>query len=147
MITELIEAGIFLIETFICRIFLSWITSSAKKAPTNDTFCPVNSEANARRIALVEGCFGTSGQPLGVPGAEYHLKFNFLELVHFLVCWWVSTKYQVKGTFPKVTFMFSRLLLDNKMFQAGFLWERGYWQKHAGKSQSPGKKSDRTIWS
>ena len=31
-------------------------------------FSAVNSEANARRIALVEGCFGTSGQPLGVPG-------------------------------------------------------------------------------
>ncbi|XP_069668800.1 pleckstrin homology domain-containing family F member 2-like isoform X1 [Periplaneta americana] len=28
----------------------------------------VNSEANARRIAMVESCFGSSGQPLGVPG-------------------------------------------------------------------------------
>ena len=28
----------------------------------------VNSEANARRIALVESCFGTAGQPLAVPG-------------------------------------------------------------------------------
>ncbi len=28
----------------------------------------VNSEANARRIALVESCFGASGQPLAVPG-------------------------------------------------------------------------------
>ena len=28
----------------------------------------VNSEANSRRIALVESCFGTSGQPLAVPG-------------------------------------------------------------------------------
>lgn len=28
----------------------------------------VNSEANARRISLVENCFGSSGQPLGVPG-------------------------------------------------------------------------------
>jgi len=28
----------------------------------------VNSEANARRIALVESCFGSAGQPLGVPG-------------------------------------------------------------------------------
>jgi hypothetical protein len=28
----------------------------------------VNSEANARRIAMVESCFGRSGQPLGVPG-------------------------------------------------------------------------------
>lgn len=28
----------------------------------------VNSEANARRIALVESCFGSAGQPLAVPG-------------------------------------------------------------------------------
>ncbi|KAJ9595697.1 hypothetical protein L9F63_013110, partial [Diploptera punctata] len=28
----------------------------------------LNSEANARRIAMVESCFGSSGQPLGVPG-------------------------------------------------------------------------------
>ncbi|XP_045026082.1 pleckstrin homology domain-containing family F member 2 isoform X1 [Daphnia magna] len=28
----------------------------------------VNSEANARRIAMVEGCFGSSGHPLGIPG-------------------------------------------------------------------------------
>ncbi|KAL6419635.1 hypothetical protein ACFW04_013720 [Cataglyphis niger] len=28
----------------------------------------VNSEANARRIAMVENCFGSSGQPLAVPG-------------------------------------------------------------------------------
>ncbi|XP_019753289.1 pleckstrin homology domain-containing family F member 2 isoform X2 [Dendroctonus ponderosae] len=28
----------------------------------------VNSEANARRIAMVESCFGSSGQPLAVPG-------------------------------------------------------------------------------
>ncbi|XP_059098625.1 pleckstrin homology domain-containing family F member 2-like isoform X6 [Tigriopus californicus] len=28
----------------------------------------VNSEANARRISLVESCFGSAGQPLAVPG-------------------------------------------------------------------------------
>ena len=28
----------------------------------------VNSEANARRIGLVESCFGSAGQPLAVPG-------------------------------------------------------------------------------
>lgn len=28
----------------------------------------VNSEANARRIGMVESCFGSSGQPLAVPG-------------------------------------------------------------------------------
>ncbi|XP_078543133.1 pleckstrin homology domain-containing family F member 2 isoform X2 [Lissotriton helveticus] len=27
-----------------------------------------NSEANARRISIVEGCFGTAGQPLAIPG-------------------------------------------------------------------------------
>ena len=40
-------------------------------------FCAVNSEANARRIALVEGCFGTSGQPLGVPGEGCLESFIF----------------------------------------------------------------------
>ena len=30
--------------------------------------CLVNSEANARRIASVESCFGSAGQPLAVPG-------------------------------------------------------------------------------
>ena len=29
---------------------------------------PVSSDANAHRIRLVEECFGTSGQPLCVPG-------------------------------------------------------------------------------
>ncbi|XP_044744611.1 pleckstrin homology domain-containing family F member 2 isoform X1 [Coccinella septempunctata] len=28
----------------------------------------LNSEANTRRISMVESCFGSSGQPLGVPG-------------------------------------------------------------------------------
>ncbi|GLH01384.1 hypothetical protein R5R35_014654 [Gryllus longicercus] len=28
----------------------------------------VNSEANARRITMVESCFGSSGQPIGIPG-------------------------------------------------------------------------------
>jgi hypothetical protein len=31
-------------------------------------FFAVNSEANARRITLVESCFGSAGQPLSVPG-------------------------------------------------------------------------------
>lgn len=31
-------------------------------------FFAVNSEANARRIAMVESCFGTSGQTLNEPG-------------------------------------------------------------------------------
>ena len=34
----------------------------------------VNSEANARRIGLVEGCFGSAGQPLGMPGKD--LKYQ-----------------------------------------------------------------------
>lgn len=28
----------------------------------------VNSEANARRILTVENCFGSSGEPLSIPG-------------------------------------------------------------------------------
>ena len=146
MITELIVAGIFLIETFHLQN-ISFL---------NNTVC------KKRHQLMIHFVQWTLRQMLdGLPWLRAalvlqgnHWEFqvlsitsNFLELVHSVVCWWVSTKYQVKGTFPKVTFMFSRLLLDNKMFQAGFLWERGYWQKHAGKSQSPGKKSDRTIWS
>ncbi|KAJ4438078.1 hypothetical protein ANN_14017 [Periplaneta americana] len=34
----------------------------------SEVLLTVNSEANARRIAMVESCFGSSGQPLGVPG-------------------------------------------------------------------------------
>lgn len=38
---------------------------------SSDTECrcsAVNSEANARRITMVENCFGSSGQPLAIPG-------------------------------------------------------------------------------
>ena len=35
----------------------------------------VNSEANARRIGLVEGCFGSAGQPLIVPGQNSRTVF------------------------------------------------------------------------
>jgi len=34
---------------------------------TSTSSSAVNSEANARRIALVESCFGASGQPLAAP--------------------------------------------------------------------------------
>ena len=34
----------------------------------NLLYITVNSEANSRRIAIVESCFGSSGQPLAVPG-------------------------------------------------------------------------------
>ena len=34
----------------------------------------VNSEVNARRIANVEACFGSSGQPLAMPGKSFSLS-------------------------------------------------------------------------
>merc|ERR1712110_185883 len=58
----------------------------------------VNSEANARRIALVEGCFGTSGQPLGVPG-------------RVLVGEGVLTKACRKKPKPRQFFLFNDLLV------------------------------------
>ena len=39
-------------------------------------FVSVNSEANATRIEMVEGCFGSAGQPLGVPGNEALLSVS-----------------------------------------------------------------------
>jgi len=58
----------------------------------------VNSEANARRIALVENCFGTSGQPLGVPG-------------RVLVGEGVLTKACRKKPKPRQFFLFNDLLV------------------------------------
>ena len=58
----------------------------------------MNSEANARRIALVEGCFGTSGQPLGVPG-------------RVLVGEGVLTKACRKKPKPRQFFLFNDLLV------------------------------------
>jgi len=58
----------------------------------------VNSEANARRIALVEGCFGSAGQPLGVPG-------------RVLVGEGVLTKSCRKKLKPRQFFLFNDLLV------------------------------------
>lgn len=58
----------------------------------------VNSEANARRIGLVEGCFGSAGQPLGVPG-------------RVLVGEGVLTKACRKKVKPRQFFLFNDLLV------------------------------------
>merc|ERR1712013_910535 len=58
----------------------------------------VNSEANARRIALVEGCFGSAGQPLCVPG-------------RVLVGEGVLTKACRKKVKPRQLFLFNDLLV------------------------------------
>ena len=58
----------------------------------------VNSEANARRIALVEGCFGSAGQPLCVPG-------------RVLVGEGVLTKACRKKVKPRQFFLFNDLLV------------------------------------
>uniref|UniRef100_T1JJ79 FYVE-type domain-containing protein n=1 Tax=Strigamia maritima TaxID=126957 RepID=T1JJ79_STRMM len=58
----------------------------------------VNSEANARRIAMVESCFGTSGQPLSVPG-------------RVLVGEGVLTKMCRKKPKPRQFFLFNDILV------------------------------------
>lgn len=58
----------------------------------------VNSEANARRIALVESCFGSAGQPLNVPG-------------RVLVGEGVLTKACRKKLKPRQFFLFNDLLV------------------------------------
>ena len=58
----------------------------------------VNSEANARRIALVESCFGHAGQPLSVPG-------------RVLVGEGVLTKACRKKLKPRQFFLFNDLLV------------------------------------
>ncbi|XP_066968229.1 pleckstrin homology domain-containing family F member 2 isoform X3 [Macrobrachium rosenbergii] len=62
-----------------------------------DLFC-VNSEANARRIAMVENCFGASGQPLNVPG-------------RVLVGEGVLTKMCRKKPKPRQFFLFNDILV------------------------------------
>ncbi|KAK3102763.1 hypothetical protein FSP39_013753 [Pinctada imbricata] len=59
---------------------------------------PVNSEANSRRIAHVEQCFGTSGQPLVVPGRA-------------LVGEGVLTKMCRKKPKPRQFFLFNDILV------------------------------------
>ncbi|XP_064115682.1 pleckstrin homology domain-containing family F member 2-like isoform X5 [Macrobrachium nipponense] len=58
----------------------------------------VNSEANARRIAMVENCFGASGQPLNVPG-------------RVLVGEGVLTKMCRKKPKPRQFFLFNDILV------------------------------------
>lgn len=58
----------------------------------------VNSEANARRISMVEGCFGSSGQPLAVPG-------------RVLVGEGVLTKVCRKRPKPRQFFLFNDILV------------------------------------
>ena len=57
-----------------------------------------NSVANARRIALVESCFGSAGQPLSVPG-------------RVLVGQGVLTKSCRKRLKPRRFFLFNDLLV------------------------------------
>lgn len=58
----------------------------------------VNSEANARRITMVENCFGSSGQPLGIPG-------------RVLVGEGVLTKMCRKRSKPRQFFLFNDILV------------------------------------
>ncbi len=62
------------------------------------TSVSVNSEANARRIAMVESCFGSAGQPLSVPG-------------RVLVGEGVLTKACRKKLKPRQFFLFNDLLV------------------------------------
>jgi hypothetical protein len=58
----------------------------------------VNTEANARRMALVESCFGSAGQPLSIPG-------------RVLVGEGVLTKSCRKKLKPRQFFLFNDLLV------------------------------------
>jgi len=73
----------------------------------------VNSEANARRIALVESCFGASGQPLAVPG-------------RVLVGEGVLTKMCRKKTKPRQVFLFNDILVYGNIVIA----KKKYNQQH-----------------
>ena len=75
----------------------------------------VNSEANARRIALVEGCFGASGQPLKVPG-------------RVLVGEGVLTKACRKKPKPRQFFLFNDLLVYGNII----LNKKKYNKQHLG---------------
>lgn len=69
----------------------------------------VNSEANARRIATVESCFGNSGQPLAIPGRA-------------LVGEGVLTKMCRKKAKPRQFFLFNdifvygNIVMDKKIY-------------------------------
>lgn len=67
-------------------------------SPIKHLKIPVNSEANARRIAMVESCFGGSGQPLSIPG-------------RVLVGEGVLTKMCRKRPKPRQFFLFNDILV------------------------------------
>jgi len=73
----------------------------------------LNSEANARRIALVESCFGASGQPLAVPG-------------RVLVGEGVLTKMCRKKSKPRQVFLFNDILVYGNIVIA----KKKYNQQH-----------------
>ena len=73
----------------------------------------VNSEANARRIGLVEGCFGSAGQPLVVPGTGGEVgstHHNIYLSGRVLVGEGVLTKACRKKLKPRQFFLFNDLL-------------------------------------
>ncbi|XP_018022883.1 pleckstrin homology domain-containing family F member 2 isoform X2 [Hyalella azteca] len=73
----------------------------------------LNSEANARRIALVESCFGASGQPLAVPG-------------RVLVGEGVLTKMCRKKPKPRQVFLFNDILVYGNIVMS----KKKYNQQH-----------------
>uniref|UniRef100_A0A2P2I4E4 Pleckstrin homology domain-containing family F member 2-like n=1 Tax=Hirondellea gigas TaxID=1518452 RepID=A0A2P2I4E4_9CRUS len=73
----------------------------------------VNSEANNRRIALVESCFGASGQPLAVPG-------------RVLVGEGVLTKLCRKKPKPRQVFLFNDILVYGNIVMS----KKKYNQQH-----------------
>ena len=79
----------------------------------------MNSEANARRIALVENCFGNAGQPLSVKG-------------RVLVGEGVLTKACRKRPKPRQFFLFNDLLvygnilINKKKYVLSKLNRRGF---------------------
>ena len=74
----------------------------------------VNSTANARRIADVEQCFGSAGQPLAVPGEVCPLR-SLITASHFqgrvLVGEGVLTKACRKKPKPRQFFLFNDILV------------------------------------
>ncbi len=78
----------------------------------------VNSEANARRIALVESCFGSAGQPLAVPGRVLVGEGELSELTIWIMegtllkyCIGVLTKACRKKLKARQFFLFNDLLV------------------------------------
>ena len=76
---------------------------------------PVSSDANAHRIRLVEECFGTSGQPLCVPGMIVIVSKGGMWSPWFtgrvLVAEGILTKACRKKPKPRQFFLFNDLLV------------------------------------